>query len=89
MKLKFKDYEASGSPKEMAEFLWLTQPKVECQLPEDFSDNWIKDFNERMQNWMKEHPAPLFRTATFSKADDIVFGKMMDSFDMRPNKFDK
>lgn len=53
MKLKFKDYEASGSPKEMAEFLWLTQPKVECQLPEDFSDRVIEDMKRRM----REEPA--------------------------------
>ena len=36
MKLKFKDYEASGSPKEMAEFLELTQPKVECKMQRIF-----------------------------------------------------
>lgn len=54
MKLKFKDYEASGSPKEMAEFLWLTQPKVECQLPEDFSDRVIEDFKRRWDEAQNE-----------------------------------
>lgn len=54
MKLKFKDYEASGSPKEMAEFLWLTQPKVECQLPEDFSDSVIEDFKCRWAEAMNK-----------------------------------
>ena len=49
MKLKFKDYEASGSPKEMAEFLELTQPKVECKLPEDFSDRVIEDMKRGME----------------------------------------
>ncbi len=54
MKLKFKDYEASGSPKEMAEFLWLTMPKVECQLPEDFSDRVIEDFKRRWDEAMNK-----------------------------------
>ena len=54
MKLKFKDYEASGSPKEMAEFLWLTQPRVECQLPEDFSDRVIEDFKSRWNEVMNK-----------------------------------
>ena len=54
MKLKFKDYEASGSPKEMPEFLWLTLPNVECQLPEDFSDRVIEDFKRRWDEAMNK-----------------------------------
>ena len=54
MKLKFEDYEASGSPKEMAEFLRLTLPKVECQLPEDFSDRVIEDFKRRWNEAMNK-----------------------------------
>ena len=55
MKLKFKEYEASGSPKEMAEFLRLTQEKVECRLPEDFEERWVEDFNRRWNEMMDKN----------------------------------
>jgi len=55
MKLKFKEYEASGSPKEMAEFLRLTQEKVECQLPKDFEERWVEDFKRRWNEMMDKY----------------------------------
>ena len=54
MKLKFKEYEASGSPKEMAEFLRLTQEKVECRLPEGFEEKWVEDFKRRWDEMMEK-----------------------------------
>jgi hypothetical protein len=97
MKLKFKDYEASGSPKEMAEFLRLTQEKVECKLPEDFEERWVNDFKRRWDEMMKkaaEEPNSMdFNfvgvppTAFPLRVGDGV--SVIDRYMIKPNRFHK
>lgn len=95
MKLKFKEYVASGSPKEMAEFLRLTQEKVECRLPGDFEERWVEDFKRRWNEMMdKNAEEPNSMDFNFVGVPPIVVPlrigggvSVLDRFMLKPNKF--
>ena len=95
MKLKFKEYEASGSPKEMAEFLRLTQEKVECRLPEDFEEKWVEDFKRRWDEMMdKNAEDPNSMDFNFVGVPPIAVPlrvgggvSVLDRYVIKPNRF--
>ena len=97
MKLKFKDYEASGSPKEMSEFLRLTQEKVGCQLSEDFEERWVEDFKRRWDEMMKKAAEkPNGMDFNFVGVPPTVFPvsvgdgvSVIDRYMIKPNRFHK
>ena len=94
MKLKFKECEASGSPKEMAEFLRLTQEKVECRLPEGFEERWAEDFKRRWNEMMgKAAEEPNGMDFNFVGVPPIAVPlrvgggvSVLDRFMLKPNK---